>query len=258
MEGHVTGIPETVPAGSTLVALPYVSKVGFTGPTTGSLLFNAIYGGFPRCGFQFYGDNSVVGARNAAAQDAIRHGFEWVFFVDSDMDFPVGTLKLLQGLNADIACVDMWARNWPSFRTVLHYGKDDKGKKQLVPFEGRGEELGVQDIDCCGMACTLVRTELFKKFAKKKWMPFTMGVHGEDAAFCILARQKFKATMKCDFRVVAGHWGVTRNTGQDYTRDARNQPGALADPAYLARMGARNIPSATDVPPAPEPERKSI
>jgi len=231
----------TLPEHSTIVALPYVSKQGFSGATVSSLIFGLIHGGMPRCMFSFYGDYSVSHARNAAAQDAIRRGAEWLFFVDSDMDFPIETLQRLKALDADIACADMWSRNIPSFRTVMKYGpRDRNGKKQLFAFPDG--TTGVQDIDCCGMACTLIKTSLLVKFAKKKIMPYMMTIHGEDAGFCMMAKEKFKATMRCDFSIVAGHWGTCRVAGQDWSRDAKNQPGAVADPDMMRRMGARNVP----------------
>jgi len=235
MENGLTSFPSTVPPGSTMVALPYVSKQGFTGATTSSLIYGLIGGGFKGCGFHFMGDYSVVHARNAAAQAAIQLGYEWLLIIDSDMDFPVQMLDRLKACDADIACADMWSRNIPSFRTVLRY--DPKNKRQLIPYDGKG----IEDVDCCGMACTLIKVSLIKKFAKKQTIPFVMGIHGEDASFCILAKQKFKAIIKCDFDVKAGHWGVCRVAGQDWSRDARNGFGAVADPEYMKRMGARGL-----------------
>lgn len=235
-----------VPPGATMVVLPHTSKGGFAPATVSSLVYGIIYNGLPQCGFHFLGDYAITQARNAAAAESIRMGYEWLFFVDSDMDFPVGTLERLKKCDADIACTDMWSRNWPSFRTVLKYGKKEKGKLVLYPVDDETAKKGqVERIDCCGMACTLIRVDLFRKFAKKKILPFSTGIHGEDASFCMLATQKFKATIKCDMGIVSGHWGVSRNVGQEFTRDARNQPGAVADPEFLKRMGARNIGGAT-------------
>lgn len=232
-----------LPPGVTIVALPHISKHGFDAATVSSLIYGLIYAGLQKCMFNFYGDYPVSHARNAAASDAIEKGADWVFFVDSDMDFPTNTLERLKALDADIACTDMWSRNWPSFRTVLQYDKKVRwpNKKQLVPVDGGEKVTGVRDVDCCGMACTLVRTSLFRKFAKAKLMPFVLGQHGEDAAFCMVAKQKFKAKIRCDFDLVSGHWGRARMVGQDFTRDARNQFGLIADPEMMRRMGARNV-----------------
>lgn len=250
-------MPATVPPGSVFVALPHVSKQGFTGATVSSLVYAIIGGGFGGCGFHFLGDYSVVHARNAAAQAAIQMGYEWLLFIDSDMDFPVQLLAKLKECDSDIACADMWSRNVPSFRTVMRYTKK-KHKGQKMMFEPVKNGAGIMDVDCCGMACTLIRVSLLRKFAKKKLAPFSMSLHGEDAYFCIVARQKFGATIRCNFDVATGHWGVCRVAGQDWSRDARNGFGALADPEYMKRMGILGLEehreTARDTAPAAEPK----
>ena len=230
--------PSKPPSGSTLIALPFVSKSGFTGATTMSLVLGILAGGLKNCKFLFLGDHSQIGARNAAAADAIKEGLDYLFFVDSDMDFPTDTLDRLKACDADIACTDMWSRNIPSFRTVMRMsGRDKHGLKMAVPYAGKG----VEAVDLCGMACTLIRTDLLKRMREKLdgdiW--FQSASHGEDASFCFMAREMCDATIKCDFDVVAGHWGVLRLVGQDFTRDAKHQPMQVANPEMLLRMGAK-------------------
>jgi len=189
--------------------------------------------------FLWLGDHSQVGARNLACEAALEENFEWLFFVDSDMDWPNDTLQRLKACDADIACTDMWSRNWPSFRTVMVLGeKDENGKCLPVPVSDEiAAEKKVVDVDLCGMACTLIRTSLLKKMPKP-W--FWTAEHGEDATFCFNAKE-MGATIKCDFGAVAGHWGTCRMVGQDFTRDARNQPQKLANEEMMRRMGVRGL-----------------
>lgn len=238
-----------MPPGSTLVALPYVSKTGFTGATVQSLIIGMTQKGFKNCKFLFIGDANTHQARNIACEDALREGADYLLFVDSDMDFPSNTLERLKALDADVACVDMWSRGWPSFRTVQisHPNGDGTHQTRAVPIEQShpvpGEPGVVLDIDVCGMACTLIKTSLLVKmkerFEDQPW--FWAAKHGEDATFCFNAKE-VGATLRCDFGLVAGHWGVTRMAGQDYTRDARNQPMSIADPEFIARMGVIGLP----------------
>lgn len=227
------------PPGATLVALPFVSKSGFTAATTMSIVLGILDHGFNNCKFLFLGDHTQIGARNMAAQNAIDDGLDYLFFVDSDMDFPTDTLARLKACEADIACTDMWSRNIPSFRCVMRTVEDKEGKgKMAVPYNG----TGVEDIDVCGMACTLIRTSLLKKMkealrGEPVW--FQSASHGEDASFCFMAKELCNATIKCDFSITAGHWGVLRLAGQDFTRDAANQPMTVAQPEMMARMGAK-------------------
>lgn len=231
--------PKTLPPGCTLVALPYVSKLGFTGATVSSIVLSILAGGFKNCKFLFLGDHSHVGARNAACGDALKENFEWLFFIDSDMDFPVDTLPRLKACNADVACTDMWSRNIPSFRTVMRLSaKDENGKSLSVPYEGHG----IEEVDLCGMACTLIRTDLLRKMrdAYKDQPWFWTGLHGEDATFCFNAKD-IGATIKCDYGITAGHWGVARMAGQDWSRDAANQPHSVANVEMMKRMNVKNL-----------------
>lgn len=239
-----------MPPGSTLVALPYVSKMGFTGATVQSLIIGMTNKGFKNCKFLFIGDANTHEARNVACRDALAEGADYLFFVDSDMDFPSFTLERLKAADADIACTDMWSRGWPSFRTVQKSHPDDKGGlvTKAVPIEeshpnGTHQPGVLLDIDVCGMACTLIKTSLLVKmqesFPDQPW--FWTANHGEDATFCFNAKE-IGATIKCDFGICAGHWGVTRMAGQDYTRDARNQPMSIANPEFIKRMGVLGLP----------------
>lgn len=229
-----------------------MSKQGFTAATVSSIFFALIHGQLPKTLFSFYGDYVISHARNAAAQEAIRRGAEWLLFVDSDMDFPINMLDRLKKCDADIACPMMWSRTIPSFLSTMRLSKSrakNKPSSMFEPYDGGGSEE-IQDIDACGMACTLIRVSLLEKFAKKKLMPFVMTNHGEDISFCIMAKEKFKATIRCDYKWTSGHWGTARMAGQDWTRDAKNTFGRIPDPEHMVRMGAKNVPESyeTQVP----------
>jgi len=232
--------------GVTLLALPYVSKTGFSGATMSSVVLSAFSGGMKRVKVLFLGDHSQIHARNASAQSACDDDCEYLWFVDSDMDFPANTLERLKACDADIACTDMWSRNIPSFRTVMRLREED-GKQQFAavdipPIKKPIEEPNVQDVDACGMACTLIRVSLLKKFLEADHLWYEGSIHGEDVSFCIRAKQAFGATIKCDFGLMAGHWGQARMAGQDWTRDANNQMGKISMMDMMARMGVRNLP----------------
>lgn len=238
--------------GSTLIALPYVSKQGFIAGFVQSLTQAITTRNMSPSRIMWLGDHMISDARNAACETAIKYGFEYLLFIDSDMDFPPDTLSRLKACNADVACTDMWSRGWPSFRTVMRSGsKDERGWIQSIPV--KDEDLppvghrGPEEIDVCGMACTLIRVDFLKKFEKhftnQPW--FWTARHGEDATFCFNAKE-IGAKIVCDFGVVAGHWGVCRNVGQPFTRDARNQPMSVAEESMMRRMGAVNLPQAKE------------
>lgn len=235
--------------GKTLIAFPYVSKIGFGHGFVQSLAAAMAAKTLTPAQIMWLGDHSISDARNSACEQAIQQGADFLWFVDSDMDFPPETLPRLKGCDADIACTDMWSRGWPSFRTVMRTHKPkDGGLLQSVPV--KDEELphpdarGVELIDICGMACTLIKVDFLKRFKEhykdQPW--FWTARHGEDATFCFNARE-IGAVIKCDFSIVAGHWGVCRNVGQDYTRDAKNQPMSVCNEPMMRRMGVHNLPT---------------
>lgn len=239
-----------LPPGSTLVALPYQSKHGFCAGTVQSIVLAITSRGLSPSKIMWLGDHSISDARNKACEAAIEEGSEYIFFVDSDMDFPPDTLARLKACASDIACTDMWSRGWPSFRTVLRNGKEPNADGLLQSIPVKDEDLppvgerGVEDVDICGMACTLIRVDFLKRFRdhfkKQPW--FWVARHGEDATFCFNAKE-IGAVIRCDFGVVAGHWGVCRNIGQDFTRDARNQPMSVSEEQMMRRMGVHGLPN---------------
>lgn len=236
------------PPGLTVVALPYVSKIGFNHAFVQSLTYAITTKKLSPARIIWLGDHSISDARNAACEAAIALGAEYLLFIDSDMDFPADTLQGLKDCKADIACADMWSRGWPSFRTVMRVtDKDERGWIKSVPV--KDEELpepgqrGIEPIDVCGMACTLIRVDFLKRFKEhytdQPW--FWTARHGEDATFCFNAKE-IGAVIKCNFGIVAGHWGICRNVGQDFTRDARNQPMAVSEQPMMSRMGVTHLP----------------
>lgn len=201
----------------TLLALPYVSKDGFAGPCVSSLLKSEgeISNVF------FIGDATQVHARNKACEEAIRVGAHYLWFVDSDQDFPPDALAKLMAADADVACADMWARGWPSFRLVFKAGqRDPNGMTQYVSVDDEtAAKGGIEDVAFCGMGCTLIKTEILHQMKEKMndqpW--FWTAAHGEDATFCFKVLE-LGGTVKCNFGLKSGHWGHIRMMGQDYTR----------------------------------------
>jgi hypothetical protein len=158
-------------------------------------------------------DKTQVWARNEACRKALECGAEYLWFIDSDQDFPTDALKRLKAVGADVSCADMWSRSIPSFRIVV--GKDGPVSDEIAD---RGQ---VEDVQYCGMGCTLIRTSILKpmreKYPDQPW--FWTANNGEDATFCFKVLE-IGGTVKCDFGLKSGHWGSFRMMGQDFTRRA--------------------------------------
>lgn len=152
-------------------------------------------------------DYHIVGARNKSVQVALEEGVSHLLFVDSDMDVPKHLVQALLNCEADIACPVMWTKNIPSYPTVFRDGK---------PYLGHG----IESIDECGMAATLIRTAWLRKM-DPPWF-YMDGSGGEDHIFCRRAKQ-MGATIKCNYSVNTGHLGFVYFDGQDFTREPKNQ-----------------------------------
>ena len=208
-------------SGLTLVALPYVSKDGFAGPCVESILKCFASGNMGNVSFFFARDQTQVRARNAACEKALEIGAEYLFFVDSDQDFPIEALSRLKAVSADVACADMWSRGWPSFRIVMVKGPTDAGGKvHYVPVSDEiAAQEDIEDVSFSGMGCTLIRTDIIRRmrdaYPEQPW--FWTAHSGEDATFCFKVLE-MGGTVKCDFGLKSGHWSYCRMMGQDYTR----------------------------------------
>ena len=189
---------------SMILAVPCQTGRGLSPATAHSLLYMEKpekWAAFFPC------DYHIVGARNACVKVALEDGVDHLLFIDSDMDIPHDAYPRLLECDADIACGLMWTKHIPSFPTVFRDGR---------PFTGSG----IEDIDECGMACTLIRTSLLKSMPLP-WF-YMDGSGGEDHIFCRSAR-KAGASIRCNFDVKTGHLGFIYYTGQDFTRNPEHQ-----------------------------------
>ena len=171
-----------------------------------------------RVSFLMIGDKTQVAARNEACRAAISTGAEYLFFVDSDQDFPVDALKRLKAVDADVACADMWSRSWPSYRIV--FGTENVDGKYSPISDDVAVAGGVSDVGYCGMGCTLIKVsvlrQLEEKYPDQPW--FWAAHNGEDATFCFKVRE-IGGSVKCDFGLKSGHWSTCRMMGQEFTRN---------------------------------------
>ena len=158
--------------------------------------------------------NSLIyNARNMIAQNAIRHGFDRVLWLDSDIIFAPDTLeRLSEDMEMGLGFVSglYFTRSTPTkpvlYSEIVYEVRDreattgaktyfDYPKDSLFPIGG------------AGFGCVMTSVELLKKLVDRFGAPFTpmMGL-GEDLAFCYRA-QTIGERMYCDSRVKCGHIG---------------------------------------------------
>lgn len=160
------------------------------------------------CGIQFITDTLIAEARNRFAKEAIEGGYDYVFFMDSDMTFPTDALVKLYEDNVDVVSGLYFKRRpnyspimYPTLRIeddkfVFESYLDDYPEDQMVEVEG------------VGGGCLLIKTSVLEAVQNRFGGPFDqLGGIGEDFSFCLRAREcGYK--IFCDTRVVCGHQGT--------------------------------------------------
>ena len=162
-------------------------------------------------------------SREMLAVYAIDHGFDYVLWLDDDMVFGPDLLEKLIEDDVDMAAGLFVQRRYPYEPAIW--------KKIVCGDEGRENERyedypenELFEIDACGMAAVLVKTEVIRKVYETYYRTFEpISGYGEDISFCIRAKNcGFK--LWCDSRIKVGHVGRYIFTDETYkaVRKMRN------------------------------------
>ena len=138
-------------------------------------------------------------ARNRLANKAINEGFDRVLWLDSDMVFQPDIVDALEFCEKPFVCGAFQSRRPPYSSCVF---KDIR----LKSLE-RVKEYGLRpfQVDGCGFACVLMKTEVLDAVSRKHGKCFTpMEDYGEDLAFCIRAKEQ-GYEIWCDPTARVGH-----------------------------------------------------
>jgi hypothetical protein len=152
------------------------------------------------------GRNEIVG------EFLLKSGCEWLWFLDTDVEFRANTLKLLMDATEDgekkIVAAPYWNVDGETGSPYCTWMDVVDGS--LLPYAEIPEEETIE-LMACGMGCTLIHRDVFvdvaRNYKEDPWMWFSHDLitteHGnlrlgEDVSFCLRA-------------AVAGHttWGVT-------------------------------------------------
>jgi len=149
----------------------------------------------------------VYDARERLAEYAVNIGATHLLFLDSDMVPPSHTIISLHEKNVDIISGKIFQRKYPyqpCFYTKARLTKDYQPIMEGPLEPDKWPEVGAHGMEGVGMACTMIKTSIFKDIPKPWFFPAP--AVGEDLAFCIKAR---KAGFKIytDFGVDCGHIG---------------------------------------------------
>ena len=146
----------------------------------------------------------IVNGRNYVRDYALKNGYDFVLFVDSDVILPKNALVFLFDTKADIVSgVYLNAFNLGGKTVIAPVLLKDlgEGNAQLFTYEGVFPGA-VLDIGAAGLGCTFVSRKVLEAVSFRKW---NSDSGGEDMAFYNDARAKgFKAVantyVKCIHR----------------------------------------------------------
>jgi len=153
--------------------------------------------------YELRGHSLVYEAREQAAKHFLESDCDYMLFLDSDMVPPADMLIKLIEHDKDIVSA-LAFRRVPNYEPCIF--KDDKF--YLDYPKGLIEVAGV------GMACTLIKREVFQN-VPQPWFPPTE--IGEDLSFCKRATDAgYK--IYCDTELICGHVGSYTVSEEHYRR----------------------------------------
>lgn len=141
---------------------------------------------------------TVLDARNALADEALRRGADWILWLDADQVFPEDTLIRLLGHGKDIVGANYPRRRPAGAPTAVKDGE---------PLYSAGP--GLDEVDTLGLGVCLMRASLFRRL-ERPWFNFEIkpdrsGHIGEDVAL-------FRALRRLGVAVFVDH-GLSMEVG---------------------------------------------
>lgn len=130
----------------------------------------------------------VYVARDMIIDYAINNNFTHVMFIDSDMVFQSDLLTSLLKHNKDIISALAFQRK-PPYNPCLYKELKIGEAGENIANPWKDYPNGLTEVGGCGMACCLIKVDVFKKIREKSQCFFPIRGMGEDLAFCIRARQ---------------------------------------------------------------------
>lgn len=161
------------------------------------------------CQIAFQIGSLIYTSRDDLARYAMKEGFDYVLWLDSDMVFPEDfherMFKTLTENNLDILSGIYYKRK-PPYSPVIFDKMQLKGKIWNYSWlEDVPDSLF--EVGACGFGCVLLKTEVLMSVQLKHGYLFhPMQNGGEDVAFCVRARDCGYKIM-CDPSIVCGHVG---------------------------------------------------
>ena len=169
--------------------------------------------------------------RDHMVRDILKDGFEWIFFLDSDVVAPVNTIQTLLSHNLPLVCgvydakkregvyPAMWVRVKLKEKNAEGVEVEKESFGAISSWQGR-----MIKVDVIGCGCMLVHRSVFEKIRAKTHLPFFLWTKernreimptdfpdplmydvSEDFYFCMLAKHYAGVDIVVDTEVKCGH-----------------------------------------------------
>lgn len=160
-------------------------------------------------------DTLICGAREGCVEAAIKGEYDYIFFIDSDMVFPVNAARKLveRAVKNDYNVVSgLYCTRHAPYRPLIYMGeKDNNGDIKYCQYQP-STYGGVFECDATGLGCCLLKTEIFNKISKPWFRLDSSSDTGysfsEDVYFFQKANKEMGLRVNVDTSVVCGHMGL--------------------------------------------------
>jgi len=193
-----------------LIAIPkrdHTWNEGFVISLLGTFLFEQEYKDYHFALATVTG-KPVVEAREELVNTALEGGFDYIWFLDDDMVFPVNSFRRLISQDKDFISGIAFMKKPPFAPTCLKCKTYRKGKKiheKYSPIIDYPDDTF--EVDGIGLFCAVIKVDAIKKLRTPRFhdpLLDTLSKIGEDVGFC---RRMWEAGYKlyCDPNVKTGH-----------------------------------------------------
>lgn len=174
---------------------------------------------------QFTNGSLVYNSRTFLVNYALANGFTHIMWIDSDMVFPSDTLYRLFKHGLDIVtCICYGRTDNHSPCAYMNVTRGDKTHSGcLTPIEISDTMPELIEVDGCGAAMMLVKTDVYKKVGKRfhEWYEPKWNL-GEDLSFTERVKEcGYK--IWCDTTIEIGHIGTQVFGKNNYKGGCKNE-----------------------------------
>ena len=169
--------------------------------------------------YNFLEGSLIYDSRNKLAAAAVKSKSDYVMWVESDMVFTdtllIDMMESIKGRDfvTGLCCARRPPFNpciWKTLRAGIEPGDTQIERFDTIPDR-------TFNIEGCGFACVLMRTEMLETVQNKYHTTFMpLPWCGEDLSFCVRARG-CGYELHCDPRIEVGHIGTTVVPSETYT-----------------------------------------